>query len=605
MSTQKRSMIGWMILFTSLTSLAADSTTAPPYMGQEPPGLTPKVFAPGLISLPNRCEHGLSLSKDGRECYLAIRAANWSSSQIMVMCYENGQWTTPVQAAFSDSQSICPSLADNDQSLYFSRSLDIWRVRRSPTGSGTQGWSQPEIVGSPASSPQAEYSCHISSLGNLWTCSWRMGGVGGCDVWRVSSKEGQFAEATNLRTLNASASDCQPVPGPNEDYVLFHSDRAGGFGGADLYISFADGQGGWTAPRNLGPIINSSRNDAVPYLSPDHKYLFFSRDDTPADTNIYWVRVEAFLPDPNGPVFNLSSGERFASIQTAINYAQSGQVILLSPGTYKENLTLPNMPLTIRSANAQDSAVVSLTALAGDKGSPVVTLMPGSSLRSLQGLTITGGTDGIVCSGARLQLSSCVVAGHRDCGIEVSEESTLALDHCIVAGNVGAGLRSLPKATGRGPAKLSKVDLTQCTLVQNRGYALEGDGITVANSILYGNGTSVANVQIKDNTVKVSYSDVQGGFAGQGNLDADPAFVASGTWSDPNTYALGDSHLKSKAGHWNPKICTWVLDDVTSPCIDAGDPSSPLGYEALGRCGTVVDMGAYGGTLEASRTTVE
>ena len=81
--------------------------------------------------------------------------------------------------------------------------------------------------------------------------------------------------------------------------------------------------------------------------------------------------------------------------------------------------------------------------------------------------------------------------------------------------------------------------------------------------------------------------------------------MASGTWPDPNTYALGDVHLKSKAGHWNPKICTWVLDDVTSPCIDAGDPSSPLGYEALGRCGTVVDMGAYGGTLEASRTTVE
>jgi hypothetical protein len=88
-------------------------------------------------------------------------------------------------------------------------------------------------------------------------------------------------------------------------------------------------------------------------------------------------------------------------------------------------------------------------------------------------------------------------------------------------------------------------------------------------------------------------------------FDADPAFVVSGTWSDPNTYALGDVHLKSKAGHWNPKTCTWVLDDVTSPCIDAGDPSSSLGYEALGRCGTVVDMGAYGGTLEASRTTVE
>ncbi len=414
--------------------------------------------------------------------------------------------------------------------------------------------------------------------------------------------DGQFTEATNLRTLNASISDCQPVPGPDEDYVVFHSDRPGGFGGSDLYISLADGLGGWTAPRNLGPIINSSKNDTVPYLSPDHKYLFFSREDTSTDTNIYWVSVDAFLPDPNGPVFNLSSGQRFASIQCAINYAEPGQVILISPGTYNENLILPNKALTIRSANAQDSAVVSLTTLAGDGSPPVVTVSIGTALRSLEGLTITGGTDGIVCSGANLALSHCVLTG---CGIEVSEESALSMDHCIVAGNAGPGLRSIPLITDRGMSKLSKVDLAHCTIVQNQGYALEGDGITVANSILYANGISVGNVQIKDSNVLVSYSDVQGGFGGDGNLDADPAFAASGTWTDPNTYVMGDFHLKSTAGHWNPWYCAWVMDDVTSPCIDAGDPNSPLGYEALGRCGTVVNMGAYGGTPEASRTTAE
>ena len=91
-------------------------------------------------------------------------------------------------------------------------------------------------------------------------------------------------------------------------------------------------------------------------------------------------------------------------------------------------------------------------------------------------------------------------------------------------------------------------------------------------------GSPLGDVQIKGSNVQVSYSDVQGGFAGQGNLDADPLFVTAGTWTDPNTYVLGDFHLKSKAGHWNPRTCTWVLDDATSPCIDAGDPSSPLGW---------------------------
>jgi len=51
------------------------------------------------------------------------------------------------------------------------------------------------------------------------------------------------------------------------------------------------------------------------------------------------------------------------------------------------------------------------------------------------------------------------------------------------------------------------------------------------------------------------------------------------TWTDPNAYVLGDYHLKSKAGHWNPRTCTWVLDDVTSPCIDAGDPNATFGLE--------------------------
>ena len=96
------------------------------------------------ISLPNRCEHGLCFSKDGRECYFTVRAADWSSAEIMVTRYENGQWTTPVRASFSNTQSMCPSLADNDQSLYLSRSVDIYRVRRT-----AEGWSQPELVAAP------------------------------------------------------------------------------------------------------------------------------------------------------------------------------------------------------------------------------------------------------------------------------------------------------------------------------------------------------------------------------------------------------------------------------------------------------------------------
>ena len=287
------------------TIQGTDNTAAPPYMGQEPPGLVPKVFAPGLISLPNRYEHDICFSKDGRECYFTVRNAGWTVHRIMVTLYENGHWTPPVRASFSDNACLCPSLADNDQSIYFSRSGDIWKALRSPTGSGTKrGWSQPKLMPAPVSSPQGEWSCHISSLGNLWFCSWRPGGLGRCDLWRATrSANGQFTEAINLRSLNTSTFDCCPVPGPNEDYFVWSSNRDGGFGNSDLYVSFADGQGGWTTPKNLGPTVNTSGNETGPYLSLDHKYLFFSRCGASRgdSEDIYWVRVEAFLPGPNKP----------------------------------------------------------------------------------------------------------------------------------------------------------------------------------------------------------------------------------------------------------------------------------------------------------------
>lgn len=302
-------MMCLMILFTALPALAVENKAPAPYLGQKPPGLVPKIFAPGFISLPDRYEHDICFSKDGRECYFTIRNPNWTVHLIAVTLYQNGRWTRPMQASFSDNASLSPSLADNDQSMYFSRSGGIWKTQRSTSGSGTnRGWSQPKPMPAPISPAHGEWGCHISSLGNLWFCSWRPGGLGKCDLWFARSVDKQFKEAINLRDLNTSTFDCGPVPGPNEDYFVWSSNRDGGFGKSDLYISFADGQGRWTTPKNLGPAINTSGNEAGPYLSPDYKYLFFSRCDASKgdseNEDIYWVSVEAFLRDPNKPASN-------------------------------------------------------------------------------------------------------------------------------------------------------------------------------------------------------------------------------------------------------------------------------------------------------------
>ena len=107
----------------------------------------------------------------------------------------------------------------------------------------------------------------------------------------------------------------------------------------------------------------------------------------------------------------------------------------------------------------------------------------------------------------------------------------------------------------------------------------------------------------------IRYSDVQGGWLGEDNIDLDPCFVAIGYWNpnetpdDPNDdfWVDGDYHLKSQAGHWDSHSQSWIADAVTSPCIDAGNPMVPIGYEPFPN-GGIVNMGAYGGTSEASKS---
>jgi hypothetical protein len=93
------------------------------------------------------------------------------------------------------------------------------------------------------------------------------------------------------------------------------------------------------------------------------------------------------------------------------------------------------------------------------------------------------------------------------------------------------------------------------------------------------------------------------------DISADPYFLRSG-YLDPNGtpddyyddfLVEGDYHLKSEHGRWDSASESWVVDDVTSPCIDVGDPNSSVGDEPEPN-GDRINMGAYGGTAEASKS---
>jgi predicted outer membrane repeat protein len=171
----------------------------------------------------------------------------------------------------------------------------------------------------------------------------------------------------------------------------------------------------------------------------------------------------------------------------------------------------------------------------------------------------------------------------------------------------------------------SDTKLANCTFAENwapngravacySGETAEPGNVDISNCILWDGGDEIWNEN--ESAVTVTYSNVQGGWPGRSgaisNIAADPCFAEYGYWETPpdfNSYTWyrdafwieGDYHLKSQGGRWDVNDGRWTMDDVTSPCIDGGDPMSPIGFEGFPN-GGIVNMGAYGGTAEASKS---
>ena len=309
-----------------------------------------------------------------------------------------------------------------------------------------------------------------------------------------------------------------------------------------------------------------------------------------------------------GPIENLSTGERYDYIQHAIVRGQPGDKIVVAGGTYHEDIDFRGRNLTVSSTNPDNPAVVTATII--DGGSRVVTFANGESADCiLSGFTITGGSRGIYgTNNAQPTIDRCTITGNTGAGIELYSGGNPILTNCTIIANGGSGVEMRPRKSGRY-SYYNSPKLTNCIIAANNGYGIFGDistitnctiagnlkgGIqnsimTATNSIVYFNGGAA---QIANSTGTVTYSDVQGSYPGAGNIDADPLFA------DP---AGGDYHLKSQAGRWHPGSETWIADDVTSLCIDAGDPAGPVGLEPEPN-GGIINIGAYGGTAQASKS---
>lgn len=273
------------------------------YLGQTPPGLTPEIFAPGIISLDTRYEYSVAFSPDLSECVFGVTNATWALFDLLFteMDVVDSTWSVPIPAPFQGSgDALSPAYSPDDQSIYFASArpayppANLWKSDRDGVG----GWLGPVMVPAPVSTTSDEFAPAFAANATMYFVSYRPGGLGSGDIYRSVPVGGAYTTVEHLGApINTNAIDSTPFVAPDESYMIFESNRGGGFGQHDLYISYNTGSI-WGEPINLGSGINTTAIEDEPYVSPDGKYLFFNRRAsfvTGQQTELWWVDI-AVLP---------------------------------------------------------------------------------------------------------------------------------------------------------------------------------------------------------------------------------------------------------------------------------------------------------------------
>ncbi len=260
--------------------------SAPPYASDQP--ITePKLFQEGIIST-RFDEFGLAFSHDGRSLFFNRSVPRSNLYAILTSTFSNGRWTEPEVAPFSGQYWDFDAVFSPDGSKVFfgsdrpvpgrpkpDQDFEIWMLNRTPAG-----WSDPVHLNDAVNSDQDETFASSAANGTLYFISGREGGREHLAIYRSKLVDGKYAAAEKLQgpVNDPENSSLEVLIAPDESFLLLVPfGRKDGYGSFDIYVSEQkDGQ--WTAPRNLGPKVNTAARDYSPRLSPDGKYLFWSSE---------------------------------------------------------------------------------------------------------------------------------------------------------------------------------------------------------------------------------------------------------------------------------------------------------------------------------------
>jgi hypothetical protein len=284
---------GVLALITVIGPRVAAAELRGPYLGQQPPGPTPKLFASGIVNagMPTR---DAAFTPDGKEFYFSVFVPGFVHAAILVTRLSHGEWTKPEVAVFATDarfRSIEPCISPDGQRFFFAsdRPADLHATRPGPFGiwvmeRGTSGWGQPRRLGPAVNGEGESYFPSLTRDGALYFT--REAADGTSAIYCARQQGGEYVRAERLPdAVNCGKTRYNAFVAPDESYVIVPAyGREDSLGGTDYYVVFRREPDQWSEPQNLGPEINTPGNDEYsPFVSRDGSYFFFMsvRDEAP------------------------------------------------------------------------------------------------------------------------------------------------------------------------------------------------------------------------------------------------------------------------------------------------------------------------------------
>jgi hypothetical protein len=295
-----------IILAGTIFAQGQDATTAQgnfwnspqAYLGQQPPGDTPQIFALKLLTQKDTFSFDrVAFSEDGKEFYYPTNTTwfDGKNSKIRYFKYEKDGWKGPF---ILNEHYYAPTFSIDGRSLYLeggqpdSLHAHIWRSDRKADG----GWTEPTLF---LKTDFGLYDLMPTNSGTFYIGSNARQGnrrdYGTYDFCTLRMSARDTVVESLGSPVNTPGFDGDFFVARDESYMIVSAKEKKDFE-CELWVTFRRPDKGWTAPVSLGPLINN--RDAHrwgEYVTPDGKYLFYSTGTSPADCHVYWVRFDRLL----------------------------------------------------------------------------------------------------------------------------------------------------------------------------------------------------------------------------------------------------------------------------------------------------------------------